>query len=139
MMNQNKTRPTEVSVIDFLDQLPLNRQSDCRQLDVMMEQLTGTKAKLWGKDILGYGQYHYRYKSGREGDWFLCGFAARKQTLTLYLLCDLSHKDIDFSNLGTYKKGVGCLYLKKLADVDFNKLTDLVRTAIRLCQQQNKD
>ena len=139
MMNQNKTRPTEVSVIDFLDQLPLNRQSDCRQLDVMMEQLTGTKAKLWGKDILGYGQYHYRYKSGREGDWFLCGFAARKQALTLYLLCDLSHQDIDFSNLGTYKKGVGCLYLKKLADVDFNKLTDLVRTAIRLCQQQNKD
>ena len=139
MMNQNKTRPTEASVINFLDKLPVNRQSDCRQLDVMMEQLTGTKAKLWGKDILGYGQYHYRYKSGREGDWFLCGFAARKQALTLYLLCDLSHQDIDFSNLGTYKKGVGCLYLKKLADVDFNKLTDLVRTAIRLCQQQNKD
>lgn len=122
-MNQNKTRPTQGSVASYLDLInPAQKQEDCRWLHQLMERLTGEKAVLWGSSILGYGSYHYRYKYGREGDWFLCGFAARKQAISLYLLCDLNHKDLDFTDLGNYKKGVGCLYIKQLQEVSQKKI-----------------
>ena len=90
-------------VLDALKELPkIDKQEDYRWLHQLMERLTGEKAVLWGSSILGYGSYRYRYKSGREGDWFLCGFAARKQAISLYLLCDLNHKELDFSGLGNY-------------------------------------
>jgi hypothetical protein len=135
-MNQNKTRPSQGSVASYLNLItPVQKQEDYRWLHQLMERLTGEKAVLWGSSILGYGSYRYRYKSGREGDWFLCGFAARKQAISLYLLCDLNHKELDFSGLGNYKKGVGCLYIKKLQEVNLNKLETLVTKAIAICQQ----
>ena len=134
-MKQNKTRPTQGSVATYLDGItPIQKQQDCRWLDQLFQKLTRKEAVLWGSSILGYGQYRYRYKSGREGDWFLGGFAARKQAITIYLLCDLSHPELDFFDLGTYKKGVGCLYIKKLEEVDLKKLTTLIAKAIALCQ-----
>ncbi|MGB2348322.1 MAG: DUF1801 domain-containing protein [Flavobacteriaceae bacterium] len=136
-MNQNKTQPTQGSVASYLDLItPAQKQEDCRWLHQLMERLTGEKAVLWGSSILGYGSYHYRYKSGREGDWFLCGFAARKKAISLYLLCDLNHKDLDFTDLGNYKKGVGCLYIKQLQEVSQKKLETLVAKAIEICRRK---
>ncbi|MGB0256997.1 MAG: DUF1801 domain-containing protein [Flavobacteriaceae bacterium] len=136
-MNQNKTRPTQGSVASYLDIItPAQKQEDCRWLHQLMERLTGEKAVLWGSSILGYGSYHYRYKSGREGDWFLCGFDARKKAISLYLLCDLNHKDLDFTDLGNYKKGVGCLYIKQLQEVSQKKLETLVAKAIEICRRK---
>ena len=92
-MNQNKTRPSQGSVASYLNLItPVQKQEDYRWLHQLMERLTGEKAVLWGSSILGYGSYRYRCISGCEGDWFLCGFAARKQAISLYLLCDLNHK-----------------------------------------------
>lgn len=135
-MNQNKTRPTSASVHSYIQKItPEQKQLDCRTLDSMMERITKNKATLWGSSIIGYGSYHYKYKSGREGDWFLCGFAARKQAITIYLLCDLEHPNLDFTDLGTYKKSVGCLYLKRLSDIDLQKLEKLIRKAVEIGQK----
>lgn len=135
-MSQNKTRPTGKPLATFFNQLPEKRKYDCQWLDAMMERVTGEKAKRWGDSILGYGNYHYRYRSGSEGDWFLCGFASRKQALTLYLLCDLQHKELNFDGLGTYTTGVGCLYIKRLSDINLEKLETLVTKAVHICRQQ---
>jgi hypothetical protein len=95
-----------------------------------MEKITGSQGVLWGTSIIGFGDYHYKYGSGREGDWFLTGFSPRKNALTLYLMCDISHEFIDFSTLGKHKKGKGCLYIKRLDDVDLKALENIIKTSI---------
>lgn len=97
-----------------------------------MKQETGCDPVLWGETIIGFGTYHYKYASGREGDWFLAGFAPRKSALTIYLYCDLDHKELSFDNLGKHKRGKGCLYIKKLSDIDLNVLKNIVRKAVAL-------
>ena len=101
----------------------------------MMERIRENKATLWRSSIIGYSYYHYKYKSGSEGDWFLCGFVVRKQAITIYLLCDLEDPNLDFTDLGTYKKSVGFLYLKRLSDIDLQKLEKLIRKALNICQK----
>jgi hypothetical protein len=93
-----------------------------------MERLTNAKGRMWGTSIVGFGEYHYKYKTGREGDWFICGFSPRKNALTLYLMCDLSQ--LSFEGLGKYKNGKGCLYIKKLRDIDFQVLERIVKSSI---------
>ena len=130
-MSTNKTKPTTRSVELFLDNLiPKQRKKDSWTLYRLMEKITGSQGVLWGTSIIGFGDYHYKYGSGREGDWFLTGFSPRKNTLTLYLMCDISHEFIDFSTLGKYKKGKGCLYIKRLDDVDLKALENIIKTSI---------
>ena len=130
-MSTNKTKPTTRSVELFLDNLiPKHRKKDSWTLYRLMEKITGSQGVLWGTSIIGFGDYHYKYGSGREGDWFLTGFSPRKNALTLYLMCDIYHEFIDFSTLGKYKKGKGCLYIKRLDDVDLKALENIIKTSI---------
>ena len=130
-MSTNKTKPTTRSVELFLDDLiPEQRKKDSWTLYRLMEKITGSQGVLWGTSIIGFGDYHYKYASGREGDWFLTGFSPRKNALTLYLMCDISHEFIDFSTLGKHKKGKGCLYIKRLDDVDLKALENIIKTSI---------
>ena len=130
-MSTNKTKPTTRSVELFLDDLiPEQRKKDSWTLYRLMEKITGSQGVLWGTSIIGFGDYHYKYASGREGDWFLTGFSPRKNALILYLMCDISHESIDFSTLGKHKKGKGCLYIKRLDDVDLKALENIIKTSI---------
>lgn len=138
-MSTNKTKPTTRSVELFLDDLiPEQRKKDSWTLYLLMEKITGSQGVLWGTSIIGFGDYHYKYASGREGDWFLTGFSPRKNALTLYLMCDISHESIDFSTLGKHKKGKGCLYIKRLDDVDLKALEDIIKTSILLTVKKDQ-
>jgi hypothetical protein len=96
----------------------------------MMEKLTGSKPKMWGESIVGFGDYRYKYASGREGDWFLAGFSPRKQNLTIYIMGYLEFYTELLEGLGKFKHGKGCLYIKKLDDIDLNVLESLITTSI---------
>jgi hypothetical protein len=108
-----------------------DRQEDCRKISLLMQEITGAPAKMWGGSIIGFGDYHYKYASGREGDWFLCGFSPRKQNLTVYIMGYLENFEDILKDLGKYKMGKGCLYIKKLEDVDQNVLEKLITTSIK--------
>lgn len=130
-MSTNKTKPKTRSVKLFLDDLiPEQRKKDSWTLYRLMEKITSSQGVLWGTSIIGFGDYHYKYASGREGDWFLTGFSPRKNALTLYLMCDISHQSIDFSTLGKHKKGKGYLYIKRLDDVVLKALKNIIKTSI---------
>ncbi len=130
-MSTNKTKPTTRSVKLFLDDLiPEQRKKDSWTLYRLMEKITSSQGVLWGTSNIGFGDYHYKYASGREGDWFLTGFSPRKNALTLYLMCDISHQSIDFSTLGKHKKGKGYLYIKRLDDVVLKALKNIIKTSI---------
>ena len=112
-MAEVKTKPTQASVKEFLNQIPdKQRREDCFAIAKMMEEATGAKPKMWGKSIVGFGSYRYKYASGREGDSCLAGFASRKGALTLYLMGAVDeHKEL-VAKLGKHKTGKGCIYLK---------------------------
>ncbi len=131
MSSQNKTQPTTKSVEDFISAISEEqKRKDSEVLLQMMGEVTNEPPTMWGESIIGFGTYHYKYKSGREGDWFLTGFSPRKNALTLYLLCDLSNDSLSFEGLGKYKLGKGCLYIKKLSDVSIPVLKKLIVDAV---------
>ena len=135
-MKQNKTQRTDNSVSLFLDQIePEQKRKDSHALVALISKITAEEPKLWGTSIIGFGDYHYKYKSGREGDWFLTGFSLRKNALTVYLMCDLSHEGLNFDGLGKYKLSKGCLYFKKVEDVDLNVLTQIVKDSIEIIKK----
>lgn len=136
-MKKNKTQKTREKVEWFLSAIEEEqKREDCMLLLSIMQEITQATPHMWGTSIVGFGEYHYKYKSGREGDWFLVGFSPRKQALTLYLMCDLSHDGLDFNGLGKYKKGKGCLYIKRLSDVDINVLKRIIQDSIRIIQEK---
>jgi hypothetical protein len=122
------TKPTGADVATFLDSVedPKRRQ-DAMALLEMMRRATGHEPRMWGPSIVGFGDYHYTYASGREGDWFLAGFSPRKQALTLYIVSGFEGYDALLERLGPHKTGKSCLYVKRLADVDGAVLEELVR------------
>ena len=131
-MAENKTKPTTKSVPDFLNSIEdPARKNDCKTLSALMEKITGSKPKMWGDSIVGFGDYHYKYASGREGDWFLVGFSPRKQNLTLYIMGYLEFYTDLLEGLGTFKHGKGCLYVKRLEDIDLDVLKTLISTSIK--------
>jgi len=131
-MAENKTKPTTKSVPEFLEQIEdPKRRTDCMTLAQLMERLSGSKPKMWGDSILGFGDYHYKYASGREGDWFQVGFSPRKQNLTIYVMGYLEHYSELLEGLGKYKHGKGCLYINKLEDIDMAVLENLISTSIK--------
>jgi hypothetical protein len=102
-----------------------------------MKQVTGEEPVLWGDSIIGFGNYHYCYESGREGDWFLTGFSPRVQNLTLYIMSGFDQYDELMSKLGKYKTGKACLYIKKIEDVDTDVLRELVRLSAQFVASSN--
>jgi hypothetical protein len=130
-MGDNKTKPTELSVAAFVDAVPdQTRRADARALVKLMRSATGEKPKMWGPSIIGFGSYHYKYESGREGDMPLTGFSPRKAATVLYGLLGSSESEALLAKLGKHTTGKGCLYIKKLADVDQAVLEALVVTSV---------
>ncbi|NAS30371.1 DUF1801 domain-containing protein [Flavobacteriaceae bacterium R38] len=126
-MSQNKTKPTEGSVIDFLNAVENEtRRKDSFVILDLMEKITGVGPVLWGPSLIGFGKIHYKYKSGREGDWFQVGFSPRKQSLTIYIMPGFKRYEQLMERLGKHKTGKGCLYINKLSDIDMNVLTELI-------------
>lgn len=125
-MAENKTKPTKLSVAAFIDAVtdPIKR-ADAKTLVKLMQSAAGEKPKMWGPSIIGFGSCHYRYESGREGDMPLIGFSPRKPALVLYNMLGSSNSAALLAKLGKHTTGKGCLYIKKLADVDEKVLQTL--------------
>lgn len=129
-MSDLKTRETEADPLAFLASVDAGRRADCETLLQLLESVTGEKAKMWGAAMIGFGSYHYRYESGREGDWFLAGFSPRKQNLTIYIMSGFDNYDALLATLGKYKTGKSCLYVKTLADIDLTVLRQLIEESV---------
>lgn len=130
-MADMKTVKTKASVAAFLKSVENpKRREDAKTIKKLMDKITGWKAKMWGPSIVGYGQYHYKYDSGREGDFMVTGFSPRKQALTVYIMPGFSNYDDLMAKLGKYKTGRSCLYINKLEDVDMKVLETLIRKSI---------
>jgi hypothetical protein len=126
-MAENKTKPTKLSVAAFIDALTdQTKRADAKALAKLMQSVTGEKPKMWGPSIIGFGSHHYKYDSGREGDMPLAGFSPRKAATVLYIGAGFSDAEALLAKLGKHTTGKGCLYIKKLADVDQNVLETLV-------------
>lgn len=131
-MTENKTKPNRQSVAAFIASLePAERRKDCRTLLKLMRGATGVAPKMWGSGVVGFGSYHYKYGSGREGNWFVTGFSPRKQDLTLYLMAGVERYPDLLGRLGKHKTGRSCLYLKRLDDVDIAVLKKLVGESVK--------
>lgn len=126
-----RTAVTDRSVAAFLAGLAEPRRADCLALAEMMKQVTRAEPRMWGTSIVGFGSYHYRYESGREGDWFLAGFSPRKQDLTVYVMAGFERFPELMARLGKYRTGKSCLYLKRLEDVDRSVLKALLTASVR--------
>ena len=130
-MAQPKTRLTDADVDAFLGKVEDPKKlQDCRELVEIMSSATGQPPRMWGTSIVGFGSYHYKYASGREGDWMLTGFSPRKQNLTLYIMPGFSGYESLMDKLGKHKTGKSCLYVKRLDDVDRDVLRQLVKRSI---------
>jgi nucleoid DNA-binding protein len=127
--NENKTRPTDTDIADFIASLPEKQQADAGTLVEIMRDISGETPVLWGSKIIGFGTFHYRSKSGREGDWMRIGFAPGTGKFSLYLTYDAEMLTGKVKDLGKYTTGKGCVYINKLADVDTEKLKELVKIA----------
>jgi len=135
-MAANKTQPTEFSVSAFIDSVAdENKRADAKALLRMMRKATGEKAKMWGPSIIGFGSYHYRYETGREGDTPLVGFSPRKSGLVLYRMFGFEDAEELLGKLGKHSTGKGCLYIKKLADVDQKVLESLLARSLEAAQE----
>lgn len=135
-MAENKTKPTKANVTGFINSIEDRAmRADARKVAAMMRRATGKRAKMWGPSIVGYGTYHYRYDSGREGDFMMTGFSPRKQALTVYILPGFGRFDSLMKKLGKYKTGKSCLYIKRLSDVDEQVLERLIDESVRYMRE----
>lgn len=132
-MAELKTKETAESVHAFLDKIAdADRREDCRKVVDIMRSVTKEEPKMWGGSIVGFGRYHYKYASGREGEWPITGFSPRKGDLTLYIMGGFDQVSDLMENLGKYKTAKSCLYIKKLSDVDLVILRKLVAQSVKL-------
>jgi len=130
-MAENKTRPNELSVAAYIQAIAdETRRADARALVKLMQSATGEKPKMWGPSIIGFGSYHYAYDSGREGDMPLAGFSPRKGATVLYGVTGFNEAEDFLAKLGKHTTGKGCLYIKKLTDVDQKVLEKMVVKAV---------
>ena len=131
-MAEPKTKPTKASVKEFLNQIQdKERRDDCFAVAKMMEEITGDKPKMWGPSIVGFGTWHYKYASGREGDWPVTGFSPRKKDLTLYLMMGFAKHTELMQKLGKHSTGKSCLYIKRLSDIHVPTLKKLIKVSVK--------
>jgi len=141
-MAENKNQPTNQSVTAYLDAVEHDkRRTDAYTLFELFNRIMPEPAVLWGESLIGYGSYHYKYDSGREGDFFLTGFAPRKQNISVYIIPGFERFNDLLSQLGKYKTGASCLYINKLEDIDLQVLEKLIResVAVMRAKYENKD
>ena len=130
-MADNKTRPTGASVTEFIAAISdPGMRADAKKVAAMMRRATGKRARMWGPSIVGYGSYHYRYASGRAGEFMITGFSPRKRALTIYVMPGFSRFDTLMSKLGSHKTGKSCLYIRRLADVDETVLEQIIEESV---------
>lgn len=130
-MAQNKTKVTEASVEGYLAAISDDeRRRDCEALAKRMAKITGQEPKMWGTSIVGFGSYHYVYESGREGDACVVGFSSRKGDISVYLSPTFPEREALLAKLGKHKEGKGCVYLRRLADVDLAVLDRMIEKAV---------
>lgn len=126
-----KTHANDADVDAFLEGVEDARQrADSETLIALMQRVTGSPPRMWGPSIIGFGSTRLKYASGRELDWMQCGFSPRKAALSIYLTCDIAQYEHLLSRLGKYKTGKGCLYVKRLSDVDMKVLEAMVQEAV---------
>ena len=130
-MAELKTKRNKGNVIAFLNSVTdEKKRRDCFTVLELMKQVTGKEPAMWGDSIIGFGNYHYKYASGREGDWFVTGFSPRKQNLTLYIMAGFDKYEQLLGKLGKHSTGKSCLYIKKIEDVDLKVLKELVKQSV---------
>ncbi len=130
-MAQNKTQRNDGDVMAYLESVAnKRRREDSLVVLKMMEEVTGEPAEMWGTSIVGFGSYHYKYESGREGDFMLAGFAPRKQALTLYIMGGHDRHEELYAKLGKHRTGSSCLCINKLDDVDLDVLREIVSESV---------
>lgn len=131
-MSKNKTTATKTSVAAFLDAVqPDWKREDAKKLDAMFREVTGFAPKMWGPSIVGYGRYHYRYATGREGDFLGTGFSPRAQAFSVYIMPGYGDFGAILDRLGKHKTGKSCLYINRLSDIDQDVLRELVRAGLK--------
>lgn len=131
-MAELKTIPTRLSVDKFLKGIKdEQKREDCFEILKIMQRATKSKAKMWGTSIVGFGDHHYVYESGREGNWFLSGFSPRKQNITLYMMGGFQQFEDLMKKLGKHSTGKGCLYINKLEDIDKKVLKELITRSVK--------
>src|SRR5690554_4568088 len=135
-MAEQKTKPTNINVYEFIDSFTTTEQKrkDSLELIALMQTISGFEPKMWGPSIIGFGAYHYKYKSGHEGDAPLIGFSPRKTAISLYVFTGLEAHEHLLENLGKFKKGKSCIYVKKLADINLDALTLPMKETIQYVQ-----
>jgi hypothetical protein len=136
-MTEMKTKKTRASVEKFLSEVPdKKKREDCFTILEMMKKITKEEPIMWGPSIIGFGHYHYKYESGREGDFFITGFSPRKQNLTIYIMPGFARYEELMNKLGKYKTGQSCLYIKKLEDVDNKVLKELISSSVKYMKEK---
>ena len=135
-MADNKTTKTGASVTEFLRSIENPQmRADAKKVASIMRRVTGKRAKMWGSSIVGYGTYHYKYASGREGDFMVTGYSPRKKALTVYVMPGFSKFAPLMKKLGKYKTGKSCLYIKRLSEVNEDVLEQLIDQSVQLMRK----
>ena len=135
-MAELKTKANKASVDKFLKGIQdEQKREDCFKIVDIMKKAAKAEPQMWGTSIVGFGSYHYKYASGREGDWFLVGFSPRKQNLTLYIMSGFDEYNSLLKKLGKHATGKSCLYIKRLEDVDMKVLKELVTRSVKHMQK----
>ena len=137
-MAELKTKCNSGNVEAFLSGVTdEKKRQDSFAILELMKKVTGKEPEMWGESIVGFGKYHYKYASGREGDWFLTGFSPRAQNLTLYIMAGFDQYETLLSKLGKHSTGKSCLYIKKIEDIDINVLEELVKRSVEHMERSN--
>lgn len=138
-MAELKTKANKKDAIEFLNSVEnVKRREDAFTILKLMKEITKEPPVMWGESIIGFGNYHYKYKSGREGEWFLTGFSPRKQSLTIYIMPGFKNLKTHLAKLGKVRSSVSCLYINKLDDIDLKELKELIKYSIALLQRATK-
>jgi len=138
-MAELKTKETKLSVTKFIGKVEDDQKcQDSQAILKLMKQVTKEEPKMWGDSMIGFGRFHYKSDSGREGDWFLTGFSPRKQNLTIYITPGFDKYESLMKQLGKHKTSKGCLYIKKLEDVDMKVLKQLIKQSYRDMKKKYK-
>jgi hypothetical protein len=136
-MSENKTQPTNLSVKAFIDSLDDQQKiADSYSLLDLMKEITGCEPKMWGPSIIGFDQYHYKYESGREGNFLKVGFSPRKREFSIYLMCRFDKNEELMKKLGKHRTGKSCLYVKRLEDINMDVLSELVLESVKFVNEK---
>ena len=138
-MAEMKTKENNENVEKFLNTVEdISKRKDCFEIAELIKKASGFEPKMWGNAIVGFGRYHYKYESGREGDMCLIGFSPRKKNITLYIMAGIESQRDLLDELGKHKTSKGCLYINKLSDIDKNILTKRMKNAIAYLKSKYK-